>query len=88
MSAVEDFLAMLAAERGAAANTLSAYRRDLESAQAAIGDLAAADGAALGRLGTVWADLAPSSVARKASPQGWRAVQARKRAVASGETRL
>lgn len=67
MSAVEEFLAMLAAERGAAANTLSAYRRDLEGAEAAIGDLAGADGAALGRLGTVWADLAPSSVARKAS---------------------
>ena len=31
-SALEDFLAMLAAERGAAKNTLDAYRRDLEDA--------------------------------------------------------
>ena len=30
MNAIDDFLAMLAAERGAAANTLAAYRRDLE----------------------------------------------------------
>jgi integrase/recombinase XerD len=67
MNPVEDFLAMLAAQRGAAANTLSAYRRDLEGAQGAIGDLALADGAALGRLGAAWADLAPSSVARKSS---------------------
>ena len=29
----ERFLAMLAAERGAAANTLAAYRRDLEAAR-------------------------------------------------------
>lgn len=58
---------MLAAQRGAAANTLLAYRRDLEGAQGAIGDLALADGSALGRLGTTWADLAPSSVARKSS---------------------
>lgn len=58
---------MLAAERGAAANTLAAYRRDLEGAEDLIGDLAAADRAALGRLGQGWADLAPSTVARKAS---------------------
>lgn len=61
------FLAMLAAERGAAANTLAAYRRDLEGAGEAIGDLVQADGAALASLGTVWADLAPSSLARKCS---------------------
>ena len=58
---------MLAAERGAAANTLAAYRRDLESAEEAVGDLAAADRRALSRLGGHWAALAPSSVARKAS---------------------
>lgn len=67
MSAIDDFLAMLAAERGAAANTLAAYRRDLEAAQAAIGDLATADRGALARLGGVWAHLAPSSLARKSS---------------------
>ena len=58
---------MLAAERGAAANTLAAYRRDLESAEEAIGDLAAADRDTLARLGNYWAPLAPSSVARRAS---------------------
>lgn len=73
---------MLAAERGAAANTLAAYRRDLEGAAEAIGDLVAADNAALASLGKVWADLAPSSLARKCSAlrqfygflidEGWR----------------
>lgn len=58
---------MLAAERGAAANTLMAYRRDLEGAAEAIGDLAVAEGRALASLGKVWADLAPSSLARKCS---------------------
>ena len=58
---------MLAAERGAAANTIAAYRRDLESAGDAIGSLVDADSAALASLGTKWADLAPSSLARKCS---------------------
>lgn len=81
-AATEAFLAMLAAERGAAANTLAAYRRDLEGAEEAIGDLAAADRDAVGSLAGEWASLAPSSVARKASAlrqffgfaidEGWR----------------
>jgi len=58
---------MLAAERGAAANTLAAYRRDLAGAEELVGDLAAADRAALSSLGQGWAELAPSTVARKAS---------------------
>lgn len=58
---------MLAAERGAAANTLAAYARDLSGAEEAIGDLVTADSAALASLGNVWADLAPSSLARKCS---------------------
>ena len=58
---------MLSAQRGAAANTLSAYRRDLTGAAALIGDLASADRAALARLGAAWAGLAPASLARKAS---------------------
>jgi integrase/recombinase XerD len=73
---------MLAAERGAAVNTLAAYRRDLEGAEAALGDLTQADGAALAGLGDHWADLAASSLARKCSAlrqffgflvdEGWR----------------
>jgi len=58
---------MLAAERGAALNTLAAYRRDLDAAEEAIGDLVCADAAALASLGEAWSDLAPSSLARKCS---------------------
>ncbi|WP_343070972.1 tyrosine recombinase [Novosphingobium jiangmenense] len=65
--AVEDFLAMLAAQRGAAANTLAAYRRDLMGAAEAIGPLAAATREDIARLAGVFADLAPSSLARKSS---------------------
>ncbi len=64
---IDSFLAMLAAERGAAVNTLLAYRRDLEGAEELIGNLSAADGHALAKLGTAWSGLAPSSLARKAS---------------------
>ncbi len=80
--AIAAFLAMLAAERGAAANTLSAYARDLHGAAALIGDLVGADRAALVQLGEHWRDLAPASLARKASAlrqfyafavdEGWR----------------
>lgn len=58
---------MLAAQRGAAANTLAAYRRDLDGASEAIGPLALATRDDIGRLATAWADLTPSSLARKAS---------------------
>ncbi len=64
---IETFLAMLAAERGAAANTIAAYRRDLEQAEEAIGDLARASRDDLAALGGQWSDYAPSTVARKAS---------------------
>ncbi|MFZ1743531.1 MAG: tyrosine recombinase [Pontixanthobacter sp.] len=66
-AAIDEFLAMLAAERGAAANTLSAYRRDLEGAEDIVGELANARPDQLVRLGGAWNDLAPSSVARKSS---------------------
>jgi len=58
---------MLAAERGAATNTLLAYRRDLEGAESLLGELALASRDDLAKLGNRWADLAPSTVARKAS---------------------
>ena len=61
------FLAMLAAERGAAANTVAAYRRDLADASARLGNLATADGPALASLAGQWSGLAPSSLARKCS---------------------
>lgn len=65
--AVESFLAMLAVERGAAANTLAAYRRDLEGAAELLGDLAHADRASIETLAGAWSHLAPSTVARKCS---------------------
>lgn len=73
---------MLATERGAAANTLAAYARDLAQAEEAIGDLAKAPRDMVASLAGEWARLAPSSVARKASAlrqffgfavdEGWR----------------
>jgi len=66
--AIERFLEMLAAQAGAAANTLAAYRRDLALASEALdGGLARADAAALSRLADGWTALASASVARKAS---------------------
>jgi len=64
---IDRFLAMLAAERGAAANTLAAYRRDLTGAAELLGDLVSASAADLAGLGAAWGDLAPASVARKSS---------------------
>jgi integrase/recombinase XerD len=64
---VDRFLDMMAAEAGAARNTLLAYRADLQAAAGDVGVLGTADGAALGTLGEKWADLAPSTVARRAA---------------------
>ncbi len=67
-AAVDAFLDMMRAERGAAANTVEAYERDLFQASAALGGgLAAADAAALETLPGAWRDLAASSLARKLS---------------------
>ncbi|TCP36834.1 tyrosine recombinase [Sphingomonas sp. BK235] len=66
--AIERFLEMMAAQAGAATNTLAAYRRDLTLASEVLdGGLAHADAAALGRLADGWSALASASVARKAS---------------------
>ena len=68
MSGIDDFLAMLAAERGAARNTLLAYGRDLHQAEEMTGgDLAHASAAQLAKLGQGWSSLAPSTLARKIS---------------------
>jgi integrase/recombinase XerD len=65
---IERFLEMMAAERGVAGNTLSAYRSDLVAASDLIGGkLADADAEMLAHLASKWGDLANSSVARKAS---------------------
>ncbi len=65
---IDRFLEMLAAEAGAAANTLAAYRSDLSLASAAVdGGLASADEAVLQRLADGWSFLARATVARKAA---------------------
>ena len=62
------FLDMLAAERGAARNTLLAYGRDLQQASGWLnGGLARANASELATLSEHWAALARSSGARKAS---------------------
>ncbi|WP_268795788.1 tyrosine-type recombinase/integrase [Sphingomonas sp. Leaf231] len=67
-TAIERFLEMMAAQAGAAVNTLAAYRRDLTLASATLeGGLATADGAALERLADGWAELSKATVARKAA---------------------
>ncbi len=62
------FLDMLAAEHGAAKNTILAYERDLRLASETLGGgLAGADGDAVSRLAASWSGLARASVQRKAS---------------------
>lgn len=59
---------MMSAERGAALNTIAAYRRDLEQAEELVGaKLAQVHKPALAGLSRAWRDLAPSTVARKVS---------------------
>ncbi len=66
--AIALFLNMMAAERGAAANTLAAYRRDLEGASEMLGGgLAAARPEALETLFARLADRAPATLSRKRS---------------------
>ena len=68
MSDIDDFLAMLATERGAARNTLLAYGRDLRQAEEMAGcALATLSAAQLAKLGQGWSSLAPSTMARKIS---------------------
>ena len=66
--AIDRFLEMMAAERGASRNTLAAYRRDLEQAAEWVkGALADADVATLRQLMADYQSLAASSAARKLS---------------------
>ena len=60
---------MMAAEAGAARNTLLAYGRDLSAGIEALGEIGTADVAGLKRLGEAWRDLAPSTVSRRAAPR-------------------
>jgi integrase/recombinase XerD len=64
---VDRFLDMLAAEAGASKHTLAAYRNDLDRAADAVTSLGTASAIDLSRLGTAWATLAPSTVARRSA---------------------
>lgn len=65
---IERFLEMLAAEAGAAANTIQAYGSDLRAASELLGGgLATAGAEELVRVGEAWLSLAPSTAARKSS---------------------
>lgn len=65
---IERFLEMMAAESGAAPNTIAAYRSDLMLAsRVAEGALAGADGDALGRLADSWSSLSRATVGRKSA---------------------
>lgn len=69
--AVDAFLEMMQAERGASDNTINAYRRDLDGWQKALGktDLLGAKTPQLEKVLGIWAKagLAPSTAARKLS---------------------
>lgn len=58
---------MLVTERGAAANTIAAYRRDLYQAAEWLGPLERATADDLSKLERRWSGLSPASAARKAS---------------------
>jgi integrase/recombinase XerD len=64
---VDRFLEMLAAESGASRNTLAAYRSDLAAAATILPSMATASSESVAELGGKWADLAPSTVARRAA---------------------
>src|SRR3954468_14015923 len=58
---------MMAAEAGSSPHTLAAYRNDLERAVESAGSLGMATARDLSRLGEQWAELAPSTVARRSA---------------------
>ncbi|HEY1143162.1 MAG TPA: tyrosine recombinase [Sphingomicrobium sp.] len=65
---VDRFLDMMAAEAGASKHTLVAYRNDLERAGEGVsGSLGMASADELSGLGARWAELAPSTVARRSA---------------------
>jgi integrase/recombinase XerD len=65
---VDRFLDMMAAEAGASRHTLAAYRNDLErGAEGLPNSLGEASADDLSGLGAQWAELAPSTVARRSA---------------------
>ena len=64
---VDRFLDMMAAEAGSSRNTLGAYRNDLDRAAESLRSLGGASAEELSHLGAQWAELAPSTVARRSA---------------------
>lgn len=64
---VDRFLDMMAAEAGSSRHTLLAYRNDLERAAESLSSIGSASSDDLSRLGADWAELAPSTVARRSA---------------------
>lgn len=64
---VDRFLDMMAAEAGSSKHTLAAYRNDLERSAESVPSIGAASPEDLARLGAEWAELAPSTVARRSA---------------------
>jgi integrase/recombinase XerD len=64
---VDRFADMLAAESGAARNTLLAYRSDLAAAAEVLGEVGSAAPADLARLAPAWEELSPSTLARRSA---------------------
>jgi integrase/recombinase XerD len=64
---VDRFADMLAAESGAAQNTLLAYRSDLAAAAEVVGEVSTADATELGRLAAAWKTLSPATLARRSA---------------------
>lgn len=64
---VDRFLDMMAAEAGSSRHTLDAYRNDLERSAEHLQSLGEASAEDLSRLGPSWAELASSTVARRAA---------------------
>ena len=58
---------MMAAEAGSSRHTLDAYRNDLERAAESLTSLGGASVADVSGLGAAWAELAPSTVARRSA---------------------
>jgi len=64
---VDRFLDMMAAEAGSSRHTLAAYQNDLERASESMPSLGTASADDLSALGAKWAELAPSTVARRSA---------------------
>jgi integrase/recombinase XerD len=64
---VDRFLDMMAVEAGSSRHTLDAYRNDLARTAESIGSLGSASSDDLSRLGAQWAELAPSTLARRSA---------------------